>query len=132
VQQTFDHVAKTLPGPVDNQNLNIVVNTHNKDKTKVFTALVDVQRVKAAIGSFISLGNPWYKDLKISDNNDLERTVVTIDDGMCHALCSPLQRRARRHWSTMGNECSASRHRVHPWTHSNRYSTTLFDLNMHQ
>ena len=82
VQQTFDHVDKTLPGPVDNQNLNIVVNTHNKDKTKVFTALVDVNRVKAAIRSFISLGNPWYKDLKISDNNDLERIVVPIDNGM--------------------------------------------------
>ena len=82
MERTFDHVTKTLPGPADRQNVNIIVNTLTKDKSKVFTKLVNIANVKEAIGHIIRLGNPFYAGLTISnDNTDLERVFVPTQEG---------------------------------------------------
>ena len=77
---TFDHVKHTLPGTADTNNTRIIVNTHNKNKTKVFSQLVNIDRCKAAMESLIALGNQWYEGLSFDADHDLTRIIAHTDN----------------------------------------------------
>jgi len=81
VQDSYDHVTRTLPGPVDKLNMHIVVNTNRRDLSKVSTNVVNMSRVKRVVERFIRLGNPWYRNITVDENADLQRLFVANDIG---------------------------------------------------